>query len=63
MFSWQTPLCGAARGYETTISEQRCYWYRINPFKSQTINLDPNGTVPSLIVFEDQREDSSGSVV
>lgn len=56
----ETPSRVAARGYETNTLEQRCYWCRINPFESQTINLDPVGTVPSLIVFEDPREDSNG---
>ena len=34
-----------------------------NPFKSQPTDLDPVGVVPSLIVFEDQMEDSSGAGV
>lgn len=59
----KTPVCLATCGYETIILEQKCFWCGTSSFKSQLIDLDPIGTVPSLIVFEDQMEDSNGTNV
>lgn len=44
-------------------SWNRFCWCGTDPFTSQTIDLDPVGTVPSLIAFEDQMGDSSESNV
>lgn len=56
--SYRDSWCLAPWGCQTSIWKRRLCYCRINPPKKQGIDCEPVGTLLSLPVLEDQKEDS-----